>query len=144
MRRAALRRTGWAAVALTVFLVISPFPAGPAPATGRTTLILPDAGRKTFFIRLSDGRGFAVDASRRSRARFDTWGRVLAPLLRNQGERDWAGLFLLARTAITLRTEIMPRAATIPRAAIMPRAAARARKTQPSGQPGPARPAFRS
>ncbi len=49
MRRAALRRTGWAAVALTVFLVISPFPAGPAPATGRTTLILPDAGRKTFF-----------------------------------------------------------------------------------------------
>ena len=67
-----------------------------------------------------------MDASRRSRARFDTWGRVLAPLLRNQGERDWAGLFLLARTAITLRTEIMPRAATIPRAAIMPRAAARA------------------
>jgi ComEC/Rec2-related protein len=100
MRRAALRRTGWAAVALTVFLVISPFPAGPARATGRTTLLFPDAGRKNiFFIRLPDGRGFAVDASRRSRARFDIWGRVLAPLLRNQGERDWSGLFLLARTA---------------------------------------------
>ncbi|MEE9255742.1 MAG: ComEC/Rec2 family competence protein, partial [bacterium] len=99
LRRSALRKAGWAVASLSILLIVAPIvPSSPAP-TGQSTLLLPDAGRKNaFFIRLPDGRGYAVDGNRRSRARFDMWRNVLAPLLRNQREHTWEGLFLLAQS----------------------------------------------
>jgi hypothetical protein len=101
LRKSALRRAGWTAAAFSVLLIAIPkLPSSPAP-TSQSTLLLPDAGRKNaFFIRLPDGRGYAVDGNRRSRARFDMWRNVLAPLLRNQRENTWEGLFLLAQSGL--------------------------------------------
>ena len=100
VRRAAIRQAGWMAVALSMAIIVWPLALASAKVTGRATLIFPDAGRKdVFFIRLPDGRGFAVDANRPDRGGFDTWRRVLAPLLRNQGERNWEALILWAAPA---------------------------------------------
>ncbi|MEE9240905.1 MAG: ComEC/Rec2 family competence protein, partial [bacterium] len=69
MRAAALRKTGWAAVALSMVFILKPLlPAGAAPS-GQAMLMVPDAGREdVFFIRLPDGRGYVIDAARKSRS----------------------------------------------------------------------------
>ena len=98
MRRAAVRKAGWAAAAASIIFIALPWSPLLAAPDGRSALLLPDVGRKNiFFLRLPDGRGYAIDAARRSRAKFDTWRNVLAPLLRNEGERNWEALILLAR-----------------------------------------------
>ncbi|OGL63767.1 MAG: hypothetical protein A3I72_13280 [Candidatus Tectomicrobia bacterium RIFCSPLOWO2_02_FULL_70_19] len=92
-RRAAFRKAGWAGALAAIAWILLPFPmSAPAP-TGRTTLLLPDAGRADIFlVRLPDGRGFAVDGGGTGGG-FDTWGNVVAPLLRRAGERRWEALF---------------------------------------------------
>ncbi len=94
-RRAAWRRAGWAAIGVALLWILLPARA-PEPA-GRTTLLLPDAGRAdAFFLRLPDGRGFAVDGGGAPAGGFDTWGNVLGPLLRHLGETSWEALLTLA------------------------------------------------
>lgn len=98
VRRAALRKAGWAVAAASIMFIALPWLPSLATPNGRSALLLPDARRKNiFFLRLPGGRGYAVDSGRRSRAKFDTWRNVLAPLLRNEGERSWEALILLAR-----------------------------------------------
>ncbi|MBT5367380.1 MAG: ComEC family competence protein [Nitrospinaceae bacterium] len=99
VRRAAGRKAGWAVVAASIIFIALPWSPSMATPNGQSALLLPDVGRKNiFFLRLPDGRGYAIDAGRQSRAKFDTWRNVLAPLLRNEGERSWEALILLARS----------------------------------------------
>ncbi|MEK6709524.1 MAG: ComEC/Rec2 family competence protein, partial [Nitrospinota bacterium] len=95
-RRAAWRRAGWIGAAAAILWIMIPLPPMAPSASGRTTLLLPDAGRAdVFFLRLPDGRGIAVDGGE-ARVAFDTWGNVVAPLLRRMGERSWETLFAFA------------------------------------------------
>lgn len=95
-RAAAFRKAGWAAVGLSMILILKPLLPAHAVPTGRAALMVPDAGHDdVLFIRLPDGRGYVIDAARKNRSKFDTWRNVLAPLLRTLDERDWHALFLL-------------------------------------------------
>lgn len=89
------RRIGWAGAAVFLLPILwAAVPSADTP-TGRLTLTLPDAGRvDAFFLRLPGGRGFAFEGNH-TRGRFDTWKRVLAPLLRREGERNWDTLITL-------------------------------------------------
>ncbi|MEE9275857.1 MAG: ComEC/Rec2 family competence protein [bacterium] len=91
------RRAGWAGAALSFLLILRPLAPAAPPPSGRTTLLLPDAFRTdAFFIRLPDGRGVAFEGGGGA-GRFDTWKKVMAPLLLRQGERSWDALISLAR-----------------------------------------------
>ncbi|MBI3024218.1 MAG: ComEC family competence protein [Candidatus Tectomicrobia bacterium] len=104
-RRAALRRAGWSGALAAILWMLLPFPAFPGGTpspTGRTTLLLPDAGRAdVFLLRLPDGRGFAVDGGGASGG-FNTWGNVVAPLLRRTGETGWEALFAFSGGTVPL------------------------------------------
>ncbi len=89
--RARSRKGAWVGVCGLTFLLLLPQVDTQSSRPGHTTLLLPDAGGvDAFFLRLPDGKGFAVDGSgRRSVGGFNVWRNVLAPLMRRENELTW-------------------------------------------------------